>query len=265
MSKGLIRLSLTGVLLSFLMLAQSPPGATPRQNGLIVGHEHAPMIVHERHGSQVTSANWSGYAVTGAPGSVTDVKGSWRVPALLSCGSTDSYSSFWVGIDGYSSNTVEQTGTDSDCLNGVPTYYAWFEFYPHLSYTINSFPIAPGDVISAEVSADARGRFTVTLTNGSTGATFSTSAKMPSAKRSSAEWIAEAPSSGGITPLADFGTVDFNSDTATVAGTTAPIASFGSNVFEIQMVSKNGVPEASPSSLSGKGSSFSVAWQSSGQ
>jgi Peptidase A4 family len=74
----------------------------------------------------------SGYAVTGAAGSVTDVKGSWVVPAVQgSRPSTNQYASFWVGIDGFSSNTVEQIGTDSDCQNGAPTNYAWFEFYPH--------------------------------------------------------------------------------------------------------------------------------------
>jgi hypothetical protein len=192
---------------------------------------------------------------------------------VASCGSTASYSSFWVGIDGYSSNTVEQTGTDSDCVNGKPTYSAWFEFYPHLSYTINSITINPGDVISAEVKSDTRGLFTVTLTDLTNGGTFSTSAKMPSAKRSSAEWIAEAPSSGGTLPLADFGTANYgeqytrvaSTSFATISGTTASLGSFGSNVLQIQMVDRNGVPEASPSSLSSKGSSFSVAWQSSGQ
>lgn len=195
------------------------------------------------------------------------------MPMVQSCGSTASYSSFWVGIDGYSSNTVEQIGTDSDCVNGSPTYYAWFEFYPHLSYTVNSVPVKPGDVISAEVNSDANGRFTVTLTDVTTGGSFSTSAKMPSAKRSSAEWIAEAPSSGGITPLADFGIAYYgnqytgiaNTCFTTIGHTTGTIGSFGSNVFQIQMVNGSGTPEATPSTLSGKGSSFSVDWQSSGQ
>ena len=56
------------------------------------------------------------------------------------------------GFDGYNSNTVEQTGTDSDCQKGAPTYYAWYEFYPKSSYSISSLPIKPGDTISAEVS-----------------------------------------------------------------------------------------------------------------
>src|SRR5437899_2952963 len=73
----------------------------------------------------VCSTNWSGFAVTGS--GVTDAKGSWIVPSVT-CSSSTTYSSYWVGIDGYSSNTVEQTGTDSDCSSGHGVYYAWYEF-----------------------------------------------------------------------------------------------------------------------------------------
>src|SRR4051794_32080572 len=58
-----------------------------------------------------TSSNWSGYAVTG--GTYTSVSASWTEPSV-SCSGT-AYSSFWVGLDGDTSSTVEQTGTDADC------------------------------------------------------------------------------------------------------------------------------------------------------
>src|SRR5437870_13187685 len=154
------------------------------------------------------STNWSGFAVTAGSGAVSDAKGSWIVPTIQgSCTSTNQYSSFWVGIDGFNSGTVEQTGTDSDCQNGAPTYYAWYEYYPHPSFLINGMTITPGDHITAQASFSGRS-FTVTITDTTTAASFSTSSRVRSAQRSSAEWIAEAPSSsGGILPLADFGTV----------------------------------------------------------
>lgn len=214
-----------------------------------------------------SSLNWSGYAVTGPAGSVTDAKSSWVVPAIVgTCPSTNQYSSFWVGIDGYSSSTVEQTGTDSDCQNGTPTYYAWFEFYPKPAFLINTLTISPGDKISAEVTYQG-GVFTVSITDVTTGQSFSTSARINSAQRSSAEWIAEAPSSsGGILPLANFGAVNFGFDYtvitstcfATLGGTTGSIASFGSSVQQITMVDSSGTIIAQPSSLSTDGTSFSV-------
>ena|SRR2546421_378608 len=240
------------IVLSFLMTASALP--VPQLT-----------LAPRAHDGSFQSTNWSGYAVTGASGSVSDAKGSWTVPAIQgTCPSTNQYSSFWVGIDGFSSGTVEQTGTDSDCQNGVPTYYAWFEFFPHTLFLINGMTITPGDHMTAE--ANFNGRFTVTITDTTTGVSFSTSAKVHSAQRSSAEWIAEAPSSsGGVLPLADFGTVSFSADTATVSGVTGAIGSFGSSVQVITMVSSSGAVKAQPSSLSGtNGDSFSVTWKSAG-
>jgi hypothetical protein len=235
---------------------------------------HSPIVIRESHNSSTTSTNWSGYAVTAANGSVTDVKGSWIVPAIVgSCPATNQYSSFWVGIDGYNSNTVEQIGTDSDCQGGVPTYYAWYEFYPHASFLISGLTISPGDNIQAETSYNTASRnFTVTLTNVTTGGTFNISSKVGSARRSSAEWIAEAPSSGGVLPLADFGTISFGLDStgdastcdATIGGTTAPIGSFGANIQEITMVTSTGAVKAQPSNLATDGTSFSDTWMSAG-
>jgi Peptidase A4 family len=79
------------------------------------------------------------------------------VPAIVgACSSQTQYASFWVGIDGYSTGTVEQIGTDSDCSNGSPSYYAWYEFYPKYPYII-PIQIKVGDIISAEVSYSGGG------------------------------------------------------------------------------------------------------------
>jgi len=254
----MIKTALTVIVLTVPMWAQEKSDLPET-----VGRQHGPIIIHERHGKNVTSTNWSGYAVTGSKDSISDVKGSWTVPPIQgTCPSTNQYASFWVGIDGYSSNTVEQVGTDSDCQNGVPTYYAWFEFYPHPSFEINSLAIHANDVITAEVKYSG-GRFTATITNTSTGQTFSTSTKVNSAARSSAEWIAEAPYSGGVLPLADFGTVSFTASDTTESGTTGTIGSFASNV-EIAMVSNSGAIKAQPSVLSASGDSFTDSWFSAG-
>ncbi|MBI3859901.1 MAG: peptidase A4 [Thaumarchaeota archaeon] len=258
------RLAFSAVIISFLVLpifALAVPTTTA-----VVARSNV-------RAGNFSSTNWSGYAVTGSTGSVTDVKGSWIVPAIQGeCTSTNQYSSFWVGIDGFNSGTVEQTGTDSDCQGGLPTYYAWYEFYPHPAfYAIQN--IHPGDVITAEVKVSGR-TFIVTITDVTTGQTFSKNARLNSAQKSSAEWIAEAPSSsGGILPLANFGTVKFGLDYtgisstnfATVGGVTQKISGFGANVQTITMVSQSGgAVKAQPSALSPDGTSFTVAWKSSG-
>ena len=257
------------VLLATVLVSYAPSPAQPLSGAS--RHRHDPAIIRERHGRNATSTNWSGYAVTGANGSVTDVKGSWIVPTVTCAAKApDSYSSFWVGIDGYGSNTVEQIGIDADCVSGKAAYSAWFEFYPHWPSTINTVDVVPGDTISAEVSYSTKGQFTVTLTNVSQHPiqSFSISTKMPQAKSSSAEWIVEAPSSSGVLPLANFGIAEFGQRYtrqtgtcyATVSGKTGAIGSFNpANVIQIDMVSSD-VTKAKTSLLSKDGSSFTDAW-----
>ena len=241
-------------------------------------------LVNASNGSYY-STNWSGYAVTGSTGSVTSVIGSWKVPAVT--GSTTAYAAFWTGIDGFSSSTVEQTGTISESSSSGAIYYAWYEFYPSPMYQITSVPIKPGDTILASVtytgSSGSSGRgffgrsgskFTVTITDETAGKSYTTTGTVTNAARSSAEWIAEAPSSyRGVLPLSNFGTAYYGSDytsvagtcSATVSGSTGSIGSFGSAVQTITMVSNSGATKALPSTpLSSDGTSFTVTWESAG-
>lgn len=216
-----------------------------------------------------SSSNWAGYAVKSTKGSVTDVKGSWVVPKVTCPSKGYLYSSFWVGIDGYGSGSVEQTGTDSDCAAGSATYYGWYEFYPHPSHG-TSLTISVGDIMTADVSYSG-GTFTTKLTDITTGKSFAATSTTK-AQRASAEWIAEAPSSyAGVLPLANFGTVHLGYDStnvtstcqATVSGSVHDLAGF-SHLVPLTMVSSRGGTKASPSSVSSDGTSFSVTWASSG-
>jgi hypothetical protein len=71
----------------------------------------------------VESTNWSGYAVTGSK--FTQAQGSWTVSAVNCKKTPNTYSAFWVGLDGYSSETVEQTGTIAFCNGSTAEYFAW--------------------------------------------------------------------------------------------------------------------------------------------
>jgi hypothetical protein len=227
-----------------------------------------------------TSTNWAGYAVTAASGTVTYVAGSWVQPSVKgTCPSGARYASFWVGIDGYSSSTVEQTGTDTDCAAGSPSYYAWYEFYPANSVVISSVPIHAGDTIFASVSySSSTSKFTVLLKDVTTGTSYSKAGSVSGAARSSAEWITETPeicsSTCRLAHLTNFGTVDWGLDhthqastnVATISGSTRSIGNFsGSNVVAITMWNTAGTKVmASPSALSADRTSFAVTWKSVG-
>lgn len=276
LSKRLGSLFALAILPALAQVQSGPISASPTD--ALSPRQHAPRRVLGRHPERVIgnvtvseSTNWSGYAVTGS--GFTQAKGSWIVPAVNCTATPNTYSSYWVGIDGWTSSTVEQTGTDSDCSGSTPSYYAWYEFYPKGSYLISSVPVSPGDHMSAVVNYSGN-EFTATITNESTGQSFSKKAKVNRAQRSSAEWIAEAPCctrAGGILPLSDFGIVDFGQDSTGISGTndatdsttSGAISAFGSGVQESIMVNgTTGANEATPSSLSKDGTSFSVTWNS---
>jgi hypothetical protein len=228
-----------GVLAIAAALSATAGGATSSMR-------HGP--IHMRTNS--TSTNWSGYAVTG--GRYTSVSSSWTQPAA-SCSGT-AYSSFWVGLDGDTSNTVEQTGTDADCSGSTPQYYAWYEMYP--KYPVNySNTVRPGDHMSASVTTNGSGSFTLTISDSTQGWSRTTTARLKSAKLASAEVIAEAPSSsGGVLPLANFGTVGFTSATVNLSTLTSSTPGLDA----ITMKSGTTV-KAQPGSMSN--GSFSVAWK----
>ena len=99
-----------------------------------VSHLVGPRTAHPgARNATSTSTNWSGYAATGGC-AFTSVSSSWVEPTGT-CGSGDQYSSFWVGLDGYNSNSVEQTGSEVDCAGRTPVYYSWYEMYP--AYPVN--------------------------------------------------------------------------------------------------------------------------------
>lgn len=220
------------------------------------------------HASPVSSTNWAGYAVTGANGSVSFVSGSWIQPTVK-CTAASRYAAFWVGIDGYNSRTVEQTGTESDCIGGVAYYSAWYEFYPAYPVTV-SMVIHPGDTMKASVTyVSSTVGFRVSITDVTTAVTVTHAKTVPTAKRSSAEWIAEAPYSSGVLPLTNFGTVHFGTDAtgvahtneATVSGTTAAIGGFlAPSIHRINMATSVHV-KAATSVLTPDGTSFNVTWK----
>lgn len=214
---------------------------------------HGPIIRDKNS----NSLNWSGFAAYNS-GSATDVKGSWVVSSLT-CGATNTYSSAWVGIDGYNDGTVEQTGTEQDCINGQSSYYAWFEMYPKPSYKVN-LNVKAGDTVSAEVKYTGGGNFNLSLVS-SNGQTFSINQRSSKARLQSAEWIMEAPYSGGILPLANFGTANFMNSQATMGGKTANINGFTSD--QINMANGSGQLKDQTSSLDATGANFSVTWLSS--
>jgi hypothetical protein len=224
-------------------------GAAPAAGAASGGVRHAPNHKVTRS----TSTNWAGYAAINT--TFTSVASSWTQPTAT-CARSQTYSSFWVGLDGYSSNSVEQTGTDADCsASGTPTYYAWYEMYPKFPVNLSptTYPVAPRDAITASVTFSGKNSFVLTIADTTKHWTFTTTQKSGKAARSSAEVIAEAPSSsGGVLPLTNFGAVNFTNSSANGLA----LSTFSPD--KIDMVSGT-TTKATTGAISG--GSFSVTWK----
>ena len=229
------------------------------------------------------SSNWAGYAITANGPHVrhfTNVVGSWVQPAVTCTPGRSTYSAFWVGIGGEreTSRRLEQTGTEADCTrSGSAHYSAWYELVPHASAPLK-LAIAPGDRITASVKISGA-HVTLTLANETSGATAIKHVRFPHSDTTSAEWIAEAPSScdgsGNCVPLplSNFGNVSFaNAAAKTRKGLKGSIASPRWASHAISLAESRGsaqtrtvrdpssVVTATPSVLAAAGTSFTVSW-----
>jgi hypothetical protein len=221
------------------------------------------------NGANISSPNWSGYAAIPASNdSFTGVEASWVVPTVRPTPGQDTYSAFWVGLDGLTNGTVEQIGVSADeSSGGTPTYFAWWELYPQGSNNIN-LQIEPGDTITALVQYDP----SQNSTNGMGQTEYAYELEIADSRDgsnpvvliedttdqgqgASAEWIAEAPeldNGGNITQatLADYGNVKFSN----LAFATSDSATSAS-AYSIEM-NQNGEVVSEPTAINND--SFSI-------
>jgi hypothetical protein len=252
--------SLSLIIVLTMVLSAAAPGigvvssATPNPSG-----SFAPDVFAL---TSVNSSNWAGYAAENTSGetnnSVTMSAGTWVQPAVNCTAGKRTDVSTWVGMDGYSTKTVEQTGTSGDCNHGVASYNAWYEFYPAASKTIGSIKVHPGDTLSAWVNYSfSPARFTLTIRDGSHS--FKKIGGALSGQRTSAECIVERDSvRGTVNDLSKFKTDHFTACTATINGVAGGIGTFP-QVFEINM--KNSGKVIAHTSALTSGSSFYDTWK----
>ncbi len=142
-----------------------------------------------------TSSNWSGYAATGSKGAFRSISASWTVPLVLPS-ARSSYSSAWIGLDGYNNSCLIQTGTEHEYVNGKANYYAWWEILPQAETRIK-LPVCPGDLIEASIVKLSLSKWLIRLRNATRGWLFRT-VQAYKGPQTSAEWIVEAPAIGGV-------------------------------------------------------------------
>jgi hypothetical protein len=209
--------------------------------------------------NEVFSSNWSGYADDDTGGNTySEVSGTWAEPSI-SCGAQEqSSASFWVGLDGYSNGTVEQDGSLAQCDDGSVFYWTWWEMFPSEPHYVG-LTVSPGDLITASVTQSGTS-YKLSVSDADDSAdSFTTTANCSDCANSSAEWIAEAPtSSNTILPLSDFRAWSLSEASVKSGSKTGVISTFPDD--QIIMVSGSGGISAEARSLASGGSAFDVIW-----
>jgi len=215
--------------LSALMLgavtvsASTSASASVAGPGFAVREWHAPRIPGPmpttRPGAvavirEWSSKNWSGYALTGT--GFTQVTGTWRVPRVQVPRKRhyrkNTFSSSWVGIDGFGDSSLIQAGTEQDWVNGKAFYQVWWEVLPAAETPITSMAIRPGDEVAVSITGGTPD-WAITVADVTTSQSFTT-LQAYSGPETSAEWIQEAPTIGRhVATLAPDTTVTFDGGT----------------------------------------------------
>lgn len=239
-----------------LLLASAPVSAPAlAAAGIINAARHVEQGGHSSHGHGHgggggggstgpaygwTASNWSGYAVDA--GTYHSITGQWVVPTVSPAkGST--YSSSWIGIDGFNNSSLIQTGTEQDYTAGGAQYYAWWEILPAAETQIPD-PVSAGDHMTASITNDNNGTWTITLNDTSKGWTFTTT-QAYSGPGTSAEWIEEAPTIGGrVATLAHYGQAPFNPGTVNGSNPGLVVADGGVMIQRRTQVSTPSLPDS---------------------
>jgi hypothetical protein len=197
---------------------------------------------------KVTSSSWGGYADISE--AFNQVAGKWTQPALT-CGSPTTVATTWVGLDGYSDNTVEQAGTLAECVGGTAYYYAWWQIYPSGGLQLEGIPVAPGDLITGSVNHPTKNAYTLAVTDSTQQDSFTANGSCSGCADSSAEWIAGAEA-GSSTIIPAFTWSPF------AATVTAGVGQGVINSYPcMQIIPVNG----STSALNDEDNGFTVVWK----
>jgi hypothetical protein len=165
------------------------------------------------------------------------------------------FSSAWVGIDGFNNSSLIQAGTESDYYSGSAHYDAWWEILPAAETPIATIAVHPGNVMTASITHLAGSSWQITITDTTTGASLTTTQSY-TGPQTSAEWVEEAPTVGSsVATLANYGHTTF--DPETVNGVSPSLTASEGGVMV-----QNGVRVSTPSNPDNDLDGFNAAYGS---
>jgi hypothetical protein len=213
------------------------------------------------------SSNWSGYVVRAAEPRFACVEATWTQPAVR-CPSKGSRTvAYWVGIGGVGQEGLEQIGTQSACNDGRELIVVWHESLPReRSQVAEPLDVHAGDQIWAQVRWVGGARYRLTIVDITHPQQLSVTDTNSRLRRTSAEWVVEAPTGGcptscHVLSMPNFGRFRFTGTFVTANGIRRPLDGAGFVHDRVTMVTRTGAVRSVVSSTAADGVSFTVDWK----
>jgi hypothetical protein len=213
----------------------------------------------------LVSLDWGGYVVfsdfANPQPVVVGVSGSWTVPTVT-VSQQDKFSAAWIGIGGQVDETLIQTGTEHDSIDGNIIYSAWYELLPNDSIEIPTINVYPGDRITASIRLldSTTSEWSIEIDDVTQGEGFKQSFLYDSS-RLSAEWIVERPTvNNTLSTLAEFGSITFTDSSLTMSTNAGTISDFP--FAQVVIHDRQNRELVTVSSLASNGASFTVDYLS---
>jgi peptidase A4-like protein len=175
--------------------------------------------------NSTTSPIWAGYVLhSTADYPLQTVDSQISVPQISCPASGKTLMNAWVGLGGVGYSSLPQAGFDGGCIAGVPSYYAFTEWFEpkkeNPQVAVKGFKIVPGDQLEVDITENSSTSYSVALSEWDpatpsqiTNASVSLSDPQGTPVDNTAECIVERPQlkGGGYQTLSSFGKVTFTS------------------------------------------------------
>ena len=237
-----------------------PPGVVPCPGSAARGHPTGTN-------ASARSSNWSGYVATSRAQQFSCVEGTWKQPSVHCPSRGVRTVSYWVGIGGVGQEALEQIGTQTECAGGRAIVVAWHESLPRERAEVTEpLDVRPGDTVWAQARWLGAAAYRLSLVDITHPVQFGIRDSNPTLRRTSAEWIVEAPTGGcpdscHVLSMPDFGRLRFSGTWVTAADVRAPLDGSGFTHERETMITRKGLVRSVVSSTAPDGTSFTVVWK----
>jgi len=243
------------------------PPATPLPPGVVSCPGAEPDKPAAGRAATAHSTNWSGYVVhSGAP-QFSCVEAAWTQPSVACPTKGSRTVAFWVGLGGVGQTGLEQIGTQTACTDGRDLVVVWHESLPReRAEVVEPLDVRTGDRIWAQVRWMGGAHYRLAIVDITHPQQLAIDDANSRLRRTSAEWIVEAPTAGcptncHVLSMPNYHRLRFTGVLVIADGIRRPLNGPGFVHERETMISRTGATRSIVSSTARDGTSFALDWK----